>query len=540
MGHAVQIGGPRREAHGRLIDLTQRVQITPQKGYLLGEIQKPIHTSPTHTATTSSLIETPSTSGACCPRCNLPSPADPPCTLAEPASAGPASNVPDAADLEENPSQPGRRNSRRAAALPSPTVEDVPIDRLRPDPANPRRIGESELDSLTRSLRQFGFVQPVLARRQDGSVIGGHQRLVAARRLGLTTIPVTWLDLSIEGARLLGLALNRISGTWDDQLLARLLADLGSLPEIDLSLSGFEDDEVRDLLRSLDAREKREQIEIFDLDEALSAATRAPRTAPGELWALGEHRLLVGDATRPEDIERVLAGRRAGMVFTDPPYNVSLGDHGGQGRGARRRRIANDSLDPVAWETFVRAWVRTLLAVTDGAIYICMSSKELPLLSRVLADEGGHWSDTIIWAKDRFVLGRADYQRAYEPIWYGWREGAAHHWCGDRDQSDLWQIARPADSPLHPTMKPLPLMERAISNSSRAGDLVLDAFAGSGSTLVACERTGRLCAGIEIDPVYADVALARWERFSGEGAERLDGVIPAADPDAPADGGARW
>ena len=380
----------------------------------------------------------------------------------------------------------------------------------------------------------------MLARRQDGSVIGGHQRLVAARRLGLTTIPVTWLDLSIEGARLLGLALNRISGTWDDQLLARLLADLGSLPEIDLSLSGFEDDEVRDLLRSLDAREKREQIEIFDLDEALSAATRAPRTAPGELWALGEHRLLVGDATRPEDIERVLAGRRAGMVFTDPPYNVSLGDHGGQGRGARRRRIANDSLDPVAWETFVRAWVRTLLAVTDGAIYICMSSKELPLLSRVLADEGGHWSDTIIWAKDRFVLGRADYQRAYEPIWYGWREGAAHHWCGDRDQSDLWQIARPADSPLHPTMKPLPLMERAISNSSRAGDLVLDAFAGSGSTLVACERTGRLCAGIEIDPVYADVALARWERFSGEGAERLDGVIPAADPDAPADGGARW
>ena len=134
----------------------------------------------------------------------------------------------------------------------------------------------------------------------------------------------------------------------------------------------------------------------------------------------------------------------------DPLPNVSLGDHGGQGRGARRRRIANDSLDPVAWQTFVRAWVR-LLAVTDGAIYICMSSKELPLLSRVLADEGGHWSDTIIWAKDRFVLGRADYQRAYEPIWYGWREGAAHHWCGDRDQSDLWQIARPADSPLHPT-----------------------------------------------------------------------------------------
>jgi DNA modification methylase len=209
------------------------------------------------------------------------------------------------------------------------------------------------------------------------------------------------------------------------------------------------------------------------------------------------------------------------MAFTDP--NVSLGDHGGQQRGSRKRRIANDSLDPIAWETFVRAWARTLLAFVDGALYVCMSSKEMPLVSRVLAEEGGHWSDTLIWAKDRFVLGRADYQRSYEPIWYGWREGAAHHWRGDRDQGDVWEIARPSDAPLHPTMKPLPLMERAIANSSKAGDLVLDAFLGSGSTLVACERTGRICAGLELDPVYVDVALARWERFSGQSAERIDG-----------------
>lgn len=158
----------------------------------------------------------------------------------------------------------------------------------------------------------------------------------------------------------------------------------------------------------------------------------------------------------------------------------------------------------------------------DGAIYVCMSSKELGPVSRVLAEEGGHWSDTLIWHKERFVPGQADYQRAYEPIWYGWREGASHHWCGDRDQDDVWQIARPADAPLHPTMKPLPLMERAISNSSKAGELVLDPFLGSGSTLIACERTGRVCAGIEIDPVYADVILARFERFSGSVAERID------------------
>jgi DNA modification methylase len=407
--------------------------------------------------------------------------------------------------------------------LPSLTVEEVSIDLLRPDPANPRRIGEEELEALTRSLRQFGFVQPVLARREDGVVIGGHQRLVAARRLGLATVPVTYLDLSIEQARLLNLALNKIGGSWDEQLLARLLADLQATPDVDLSLSGFGEDEVRDLLRSLETREKKERVEDFDLDSALEEATREPRSHPGELWALGEHRLLVGDSTKPEDVERVLAGRHAAMAFTDPPYNVSLGDHGGQQRGSRKRRIANDSMDPIAWEAFVRAWARTLLASVDGALYICMSSKELGLVSRVLAEEGGHWSDTLIWAKDRFVLGRADYQRSYEPIWYGWREGASHHWCGDRDQGDVWEIDRSSDAPLHPTTKPLPLMERAIANSSTAGDLVLDAFLGSGSTLVACERTGRICAGIELDPVYADVVLARFERFSGQVAERIDG-----------------
>ena len=197
-------------------------------------------------------------------------------------------------------------------------------------------------------------------------------------------------------------------------------------------------------------------------------------------------------------------------------------DHGGAGKG-RKRRIANDDLAPEEWALFVRAWAHNLLASVGGALYVCMSSKEMPLVSRVVAEEGAHWSDTIIWAKDRFVLGRADYQRSYEPIWYGWREGVNHHWCGDRDQGDVWEIARPSDAPLHPTTKPLPLMERAIANSSSAGDLVLDAFLGSGSTLIACERTGRICAGIELDPVYAGVVLGRWERFSGSVAERLDG-----------------
>jgi ParB-like chromosome segregation protein Spo0J len=234
-------------------------------------------------------------------------------------------------------------------------VAHVPIDDLRPDPANPRRIGDDELEALTGSLGTFGFVQPVLARREDRVVVGGHQRLVAARRLGITTVPVIWLDIGIDEARMLGLALNKISGSRDDQLLARLLADLQASGSLDLTLSGFGEDEVADLLRSLTARERRERPEAFDLEAAIDAATKEPRSKPGDLWTLGEHRLLFGDATRSIDVERVLAGRQAAMAFTDPPYNVALGDHGGHQRGARRRRIANDALDPIAWEAFVRA-----------------------------------------------------------------------------------------------------------------------------------------------------------------------------------------
>ena len=403
------------------------------------------------------------------------------------------------------------------------TVEQVQIDKLQPDPANPRRIADDELESLTRSLRQFGFVQPVLARREDHVVIGGHQRLVAARRLGWATVPVTWLDVSLEDARVLGLALNKISGSWDDQLLARLLGDLRTSGAADLSLSGFAEDEVSKLLKGLVRRERQERPEQFDLDTALDAATREPRTKAGDVWRLGDHRLACGDATVGADVARLLGGKRPAMAFTDPPYNVSLGDHGGQPRSSRRRRIANDALDPTAWEAFCRGWIRLLVESVDGAIYCAMSSKELPLMSRVFAEEGGHWSDTIIWAKDRFVLGRADYQRSYEPIWYGWREGSAHLWCGDRDQGDVWTIARPAEAPLHPVMKPLGLMERAISNSSVEGDAVLDPFLGSGSTLIAAERTGRACLGLELDPRYCDVSLARWEAFTGEQAARVDG-----------------
>jgi DNA modification methylase len=399
-------------------------------------------------------------------------------------------------------------------------VDQVNIELLRPDPANPRRIDADEAEALTRSIREFGFVEPVIARREDGVVIGGHQRLLAARRLGMKTVPVVFLDISMEKAHLLNLALNKISGTWDEDLLARLVADLSVAADVDLSLSGFGEGELKSLLKSLEHRDKQDRPETFDLAAALDQVDAKPSiTQPADLVLLGDHRLLCGDSTRAEDVAKLMNGKRGDMAFVDPPYNVALGNHGGAGRG-KKRLIANDDLAPEAWRAFVRGWGTQLLANVDGALYICMSTKEWGSVSLILDELGGHWSDTIIWAKDRFVLGRADYQRQYEPIWFGWREGAKRHWCGDRDQGDVWTIPRPAVSELHPSQKPLELVERAIKNSSRSGDVVADFFLGAGSALVASERTGRACYGTELSPHYCDIAIARWESFVGEKAVR--------------------
>jgi len=335
---------------------------------------------------------------------------------------------------------------------------------------------------------------------------------------------VIFVDLPTEQARLLNLALNRISGDWDQELLARLLADLQTVPDLDLSLSGFGDDELKKLLKSLDHREKRDRPETFDLEKALEEAETKPAiTKPGDIWMLGEHRLACSDATDPAAVARLMGDRKADMAFTDPPYNVDYGNHGGQQRGSRKRTIANDALPPKQWAIFVRGWMGNLLSSVDGAIYIAMSSSEMHTVRAIFDELGGHWSDYIVWDKSpQFTLGRADLQRSYEMLMYCWREGAKHYWCGDRDQGDVWRIARPSVSELHPTQKPLALVERAIENSSRPGDLIADFFVGSGSTLISAERTGRTFFGMELSPHYCDIVIARWESFVGEKAVRAE------------------
>jgi len=400
-------------------------------------------------------------------------------------------------------------------------IAHLPIGDLGPDPANPRRISDDELESLTRSIREFGLIDPIIARREDKVVIGGRQRLLAARNLGIKQVPVVLVDLSEDQAHLLNLALNRISGTWDQELLARLLADLNAVPDVDLTLSGFSEDELQKHLKSLDSREKRERLETFDLDEAMEAAQAAPVAHAGDLWLLGEHRLLCGDSTDSGDVARLMGEGRASMAFTDPPYNVAYGDHGGASKAGRQRTIRNDDLGEGFYDFLLLA-CQNILSHTDGAVYICMACAELHTLQRAFVDAGGHWSTFIIWAKNTFTLGRADYQRQYEPMLYGWREVSKHHWCGDREQGDIWRFDKPTASPLHPITKPVPLIQRAVENSSSPGDVVLDVFLGSGTSLIACERSGRICYGMELEPQYVDVAIKRWESFTGEKARRED------------------
>lgn len=400
---------------------------------------------------------------------------------------------------------------------PSITIEQVPIADLRPDPLNPRRIPEAELELLTRSIREFGFVQPVLARREDQTVIGGHQRLLAAARLGMKTVPVVYLDLSIEQARVLNLALNKISGEWDEQLLARMLSDLQVVPDVDLSLSGFGEDEIAKLLKSMDSRERRERSEEFDFEAAWEEATKDPGVQRGDVWRLGDHRLMCGDSADSGDVARLMAGETARLMVTDPPYGVAYAPEARK----RKRPIANDDLGAGQAEFWTRAFATWPL---DGDSYVFSPSG--PLIQTLCASiqaAGIEHHQWLIWVKDRLVLGHGNYHYRHEHVFYGWRGKSS--WNGSRKEDSVWEEARPQASPQHPTMKPVGLCVRAIENSSKPNDVVAEPFLGSGTTLIAAERTGRRCYAMEVDPRYCRVAINRWQAFSGMNAElEADGV----------------
>jgi DNA modification methylase len=391
-------------------------------------------------------------------------------------------------------------------------VEMWPIDRLKPNPRNARMHSDEQVAQLANSINTFRMMRPILADENE-VVLAGHGLLLAMRHLGWLEVPVLLVrHLTETQKETFALTDNQLGliSSWDEDKLQLVLEAL-ERELVDLGVIGFNPQELDRLLADLAP-----ECLIAD-EEAVPETPVLAVTVPDDLWVLGRNLVLCGDALASGSMERVLKGQPADMVFSDPPYNVSYTQKSGRYHNGSRT-IANDNLGP-QFEKFLHVVCVQLLSVTRGAVYLCMSSSELATLQRAFTAAGGHWSTFLIWSKDRFTLGRSDYQRSYEGILYGWKEGQPHFWCGARDQGDVWHVAKPKINQLHPTMKPVSLIERAIRNSSRRGDLVLDPFGGSGSTLIACEKTGRKAALVELEPKYVDVIIRRWEAYTGREAQ---------------------
>lgn len=436
---------------------------------------------------------------------------------------------------------------------------------LLPAEYNPRTMSGHDAKALLDSIGKFGDMGGVVFNRRSGRLVGGHQRrevfikkngrieitegpndpnevgTVARGYIIIGTEKFTYrvVDWDETKERLANMAANRIQGEWDDQKLAELIYSLRD--EADLPDTGFTLNEVTQILATV--------MDVGEDDADLTPpAPESVVTKPGDLWQLGDHRLLCGDSTVAASYEALMDGKDAHMVFTDPPYNVAYtGGMGGDGKQHRRKAIMNDKMEAQQFYNFLFDVCKNLLAHCGGGFYICMSSSELHTLHRAFTENGGHWQTYIIWAKNTFTLSRSDYQHQFEPIMYGLSEEEAaaadndpdrqlsalpilygwkdeHKWFGGRKQGDVWLIDRPSKSPEHPTMKPVTLCARAIRNSSRRGEIVLDVFCGSGSTLIAAQQLQRKCYAMELEPAYCDVIIRRWEHLTGQKAHLIKNV----------------
>jgi len=383
------------------------------------------------------------------------------------------------------------------------------VDKLIPYAKNARTHSDEQVAQIAGSIKEFGFNNPVLVDK-DNSVIAGHGRLMAARKLGMDKVPVVELDHLTESQRkAYVLADNRIAlnSGWDTSMLSLELQDLKD--DIDLSLLGFDPNELDALLNPI------EETEGLTDEDAVPDVPDEPKTKLGDIYILGNHRLMCGDSTSLDQIEKLLDGEMADMAFTDPPYNVDYGNSNNPRH--KSRQIMNDKMNDDDWNTFVNDYITALLTYCHGNIYIAMSDKELGHMQLTFEKLGGKWASFIVWVKDRLVLSGKDYHSRHETILYGWKDGVSDRQrVEDRTETDVWEIKRPSNSELHPTMKPVELVERALTNSSKSGNIVLDLFGGSGTTMIAAERLGRKSRLMELDPKYCDVIVKRWEDFTGK------------------------
>lgn len=385
------------------------------------------------------------------------------------------------------------------------------IDSLVPASYNPRKKlkpSDSEFEKIKNSITEFGYVDPVIV-NQDLTVIGGHQRISVLKTLGYTEIDCVVIDIDKTKEKALNVALNKISGEWNKELLVDLIMDLQSL-DYDIAFTGFEPPEIDQLFNEIHSKEIKQ--DDFDVEKALKEPSITKR---GDVWLLGRHRLVCGDSTDPAVFKLLMDGKKANLVVTDPPYNVAY--------EAKAGKIQNDNLkDDDFYSFLLKAFTNMAAAMEwDASIYVFHADTEGLNFRKSFKEAGLYLSGVCIWAKQSLVLGRSPYQWKHEPILYGWRKDGKHNWYTDRKQSTIWNFDRPSKNELHPTMKPVALCAYPITNSSMSNCIVLDPFGGSGSTLMACEQTSRICHTIEMDEKYADVIVKRYIEQVGS----ADGVF---------------
>ena len=395
-------------------------------------------------------------------------------------------------------------------------IEKKQTKDLLPADYNPRKDlkpGDPEYEKLKRSIEQFGYVEPVIWNKTTGRVVGGHQRLKVLLDMGMTEVDCVVVELDAEKEKALNIALNKISGEWDKDKLALLIADLQGT-DFDVSLTGFEPEEIDALFK--DSVKDAVHDDEFDIDAELQKPTV---TKPGDLWLLGRHRLVCGDSTKAETFSLLMADKRATLVVTDPPYNVNYEGAAG--------KIKNDNMEGGAFYTFLfEAFSRMAEVMADDAsIYVFHADTEGLNFRRAFSDAGFYLSGACIWKKQSLVLGRSPYQWQHEPILFGWKKKGKHLWYTGRKESTIWEFDKPKKNADHPTMKPVPLMAYPILNSSMSNAIVLDPFGGSGSSLIACEQTERVCHTIELDEKFCDVIVRRYIEQVGS----ADGVTVQRD-----------
>ena len=375
----------------------------------------------------------------------------------------------------------------------------LPVSVLKPAEYNPRKKlkkGDKEYEKIKNSIEEFGFADPLVV-NADMTIIGGHQRLTVAMDMGYTEVPCAVVDVDKVREKALNIALNKITGAWDEQMLADLLTDLKEA-DYDLDWTGFEAAEVEQIFSNI--YDKKVKEDSFDVDKELKQPVFSKL---GDLWVLGKHRVICGDSTGEEVYTRLMDGQQANLVLTDPPYNVDVEETAG--------KIMNDNMGDQEFYNFLLSAYRCMHAnlADDGSIYVWHADTEGLNFRKAFKDAGFYLSGCCIWKKNSLVLGRSPYQWIHEPCLFGWKQKGKHQWYADRKQTTVWEYDKPRSSKDHPTMKPINLMSYPIKNSTMTNGIVLDPFLGSGSTLIACMETDRVCRGIELDPKFVDVIVKR-------------------------------